>query len=191
MPKAFRIEIKGLDRLQNTVANLKNAALIDVDLEMLLAAVEIQEQAIRNIRANGANDQGLLMASMVLVQDREHRRYQTGNTAYYSPYIEFGTGAKVNVPAEWKDYASQFMGPAGHGTFDDFVNNLIDWMKRKGIVPDTGTNWDDYDHFAFMVALKILHNGLAPHPFLYPAYQQVTKNLKQRIITILNDAAKK
>jgi hypothetical protein len=61
-------------------------------------------------------------------------------------------------------------------------------MKRKGIVPDTGTDWDDYDYFAFMTALKILREGQSPSPFLYPAYQEVKKNLKARILKILNAA---
>ncbi|MNI70504.1 hypothetical protein D3C73_1263220 [compost metagenome] len=30
--------------------------------------------------------------------------------AKYSPYVEFGTGTEVDVPAELKDYAYQFKG---------------------------------------------------------------------------------
>jgi hypothetical protein len=37
-------------------------------------------------------------------------RSENYNTVRYAPYIEFGTGGLVNVPAGLEDYASQFKG---------------------------------------------------------------------------------
>lgn len=35
---------------------------------------------------------------------------EVGASAHYSPYVEFGTGGKVNVPQGLEDYAIQFKG---------------------------------------------------------------------------------
>ena len=188
MGRLFAVNVKGLTGAEKKLQGLNKAIIDGINDELLLAAIEIYEKAVRNIRSNGTNDQGRLLGGMTFMEDKQNRRFEVLNPVYYSPYIEFGTGQKVNVPAEWQAYAATFQGKSGRGSFDEFIDNLIGWMKRKGIVPDTGTDWDDYDYFAFMVALKILREGSKPHPFLYPAYQEVKKNLKERIVKILNAA---
>lgn len=96
-----------------------------------------------------------------------------------SPYQEFGTGGKVDVPAEMQDVASQFQGQSG-GSMQDFILALTEWVKRHGL---TGvysvkthkrntrlSNTDDDTKAAWAIARSILKNGLKPQPFLYPAY---------------------
>lgn len=103
------------------------------------------------------------------------------SSAPESAFQEFGTGGKVEVPAEMADIAATFKG-ASSGDFAAFVIALTAWVKRKGINP-TGTyhvatrsritrgNKKDLDEqTAYAIARAILLKGLKPQPFLYPAY---------------------
>ena len=188
MAKILTVSVAGIKIATATLNRLKQAAIDDINDEMYLSALAVQEKAILNIRNNGANDQGFLLKGMVLQEDYAARRFETGNIMYYSPYVEFGTGRKVSVPSEWAQYASQFKGKANHGNFEQFVQNLIDWMKRKGITPNEGNDEKDYRHVAILMAMDIYQNGLTARPFLYPAYQEVVKDLKKRVLAIIKKA---
>ena len=98
-----------------------------------------------------------------------------------SPFQEFGTGGKVDVPTEMQDVASEFKGASG-GDFAAFVLALTGWVKRHGINPigayqvstrkriGRGNKRDLDETTAYLIARSILKNGLKPQPFLYPAY---------------------
>jgi len=87
------------------------------------------------------------------------------NTAYvfsnepYSAFVEFGTGARVEVPAGFEQLAAEFKGKKS-GTMDDFVYAIRGWCEAHGI--DT--------KLAYVIAISILKKGLKPQPFLIPAY---------------------
>jgi len=107
---------------------------------------------------------------------------------FYAAYVEFGTGkyaAKyvASLPQEWKDMAMQFKGK-GSGDYYDFLNNILDWVKRKGLAKiknsytgKSSTKKDDLLLVAESIAFYIMVNGVRPHPFLLPAYQQQKKQL--------------
>lgn len=185
MAKFLTIQVQGLRQMKLRLDRLTDDIQEGISDEMLLAALDIQEKATMNIRNSPHNDQGGLLGGMTLVENRADRKVEVGNVMFYSPYIEFGTGMKVNVPAEWRAYALTFQGKAGHGNFDQFVDNLIDWLHRKGITPAQGTTENDYENFAINIAVKILREGQEPHPFLYPAYVQVKKDLLVRIRNLI------
>lgn len=76
-----------------------------------------------------------------------------------SAFQEFGTGGKVEVPAEMAEIAATFKGKSG-GDFRSFVLALTAWLGRHGID----------EKAAYPMARKILLQGLKPQPFLYPSY---------------------
>lgn len=186
MLKAFNISLQGMDDVQKLLSNLA-AASKEVEVEVQVAAFEIEAEAKRNIQRNGSKDQGLLSSSGTVIADSNGRTFTIWFQAYYAPFVEFGTGQQVQVQSEWKELAAQYHTGYSRGTFDDFISNIIDWMKRKGIQPRSGTDPGDYDNSAFYIALKILHNGLAPRPFLFPAYDKVRVKLIQRVQQIYNN----
>lgn len=106
--------------------------------------------------------------------------------AAYAAYVEFGTRTKVSVPEEMKDIANQFKNKKT-GNWDEFKENIKAWVKRKGIVPTVNgkkaVNPDKYDweELYFLIMMSIYKKGLAPRPFLYPAYKKETKGLDKRI----------
>ena len=81
------------------------------------------------------------------------------SNAPYSAFVEFGTGSKVKVPPGFEKLASEFKGKGG-GSFDDFLDNIRDWCKKKGID----------EKLAYPIAVSILRTGIKPQPYFIPAY---------------------
>lgn len=117
-------------------------------------------------------------------------------SAYHAPFVEFGIGAKVRVPPELASMALKYKGK-GRGSFDQFLQAIMDWVRQKGI---TGTysvktrkrsgsrsSQDDQDkRVAWLICMSILRKGIAPQPFLYPAYVEGRRKL---ITTLKKQAA--
>lgn len=97
-----------------------------------------------------------------------------GTNLPYAAYQEFGTGPKVQVPAEFSQLATKAKN-LPKGTWQDGVKNIAEWLRKKGGDPKN----------ASFVLWKILKNGLTPRPFMYPAYvksrQTYYKDLKKSI----------
>lgn len=122
-------------------------------------------------------------------------------TAPESPFQEFGTGGKVDVPVDMQDIASQFKGAKG-GDFAAFVLALTGWVKRHGINPignytvatktriSKGNKTDLDAQTAYVIARSILANGLQPQPFLYPAFVQESAKLIPTLQTAFKDLLK-
>ena len=116
----------------------------------------------------------------------------------YAPYIEFGTGKKVfkikgggEVPSKYRAYAAKFKGK-GRGDYYDFLNAILDWVKRKKLAQITNsytgrknTSKDDLILVAETIAWHILKNGIPAQPFLIPAYDEERPKLIKRIQPLL------
>lgn len=126
-------------------------------------------------------------------------------TAPESAYQEFGTGGKVDVPEEMSGVASQFQGKSG-GDMQAFIDSLIGWIKRHGLtniysittrnvkthagrISHKGTD-EENTQLAWAIAKKILRDGLAPQPFLYPAFVAQSQKLIPMLETALKDLLK-
>ena len=128
-------------------------------------------------------------------------------TANYAAYIEFGTrkfAARyvATLPQDWKTYAATFKGKGG-GTFDQFVQDLLVWIKNRGIrlEPKQMEQGDDFSfgklrkskkkkkqtilegqqQLAYIFAKKIMVEGIRAQPFLYPAVVKHTPKLIEDI----------
>jgi hypothetical protein len=73
--------------------------------------LSIQNKAKKSVAAN-STDNGTLLGSIQLVSVLKDKRilYTVGSRLKYAPYVEFGTGGTVNVPAGYEDFAIQFKG---------------------------------------------------------------------------------
>lgn len=126
------------------------------------------------------------LAQSISSEKAEGGQYRITVNQRYGAYMEFGTGTKVKVPAEFQEIASQFKG-TGRGpqlqgqSFDDGLNSIIEWCRHKGI-PIIQAKW---------IFLKILGAGVNPQPFLYPAWTKGKKDYLQRLTSILNKYNKK
>lgn len=171
----LKFDIKGFDQLQAKIKALPK---------------ELQEEVVGEIQAwgNEVNTEQLGLISQQKIQDLGALQQNTKAKAlsdgvelvsnvYYAPYIEFGTGPKVKVPAELNDYASQFRGKK-RGDFRTFVKAMEAWLKRKGGNPK----------MAFKAALNIIANGQEARPYFFPPYLRKRRDLINRLNVVIGKA---
>jgi len=171
----FVVNLQGIKEIQDALKNIDISLKQDVSNEINASALKIQTDAKRLAPVNFGQ-----LRNGIRLQKISDLTISVESSASYSPYIEFGTGGKVSVPADFQAYAKTFQGQKG-GKFKDFVDALTLWVKRKGI----GNGKNDKG-LAFVIARSILQKGLRPQPFLIPAYEQEKPKLIQRLKKILN-----
>lgn len=181
----FSVNIQGLGALQAQLRGLGSRMSKEIGLELEAAAYDMHGKATSNITNNGSIDQGFLKASLQVIRDRATGQVHFENTAFYAPFVEFGTKGKTRVPPEWAAYAQQFKG-LKNGNLQQFKDSILDWLRRKGITPDSGT----LEEFADFIVKLILKNGLKPRPFMYPAYRSVADGLPARIQRVVDEVLK-
>jgi HK97 gp10 family phage protein len=103
---SFRIE--GLDALIKRIGKLAPEIAKEVAMEVNASALAIQSKARRDVVV----DNGILRNSIQLkeVNTGDKIMYTVGSRLRYAPYVEFGTGGTVSVPAGYEDFAMQFKG---------------------------------------------------------------------------------
>ena len=106
--------------------------------------------------------------------------YKVTVNELYGAYMEFGTGSKVNVPAEFADMAATFKGKK-QGTFKQGLEAIKVWCKAKGIPEEA----------AYLIFAKILGAGVNPQPFLYPAWTKGKKDYQNNLERLLKSLNKK
>ncbi len=184
----YTLKIEGMDKAFGKLKKIDKKLINDVDDILQAAAFDTNDDAISNIQREGAIDLG---AGGGLISHQQVRaigknKYEVLNSSKYAPFIEWGTGRQVSVPAEWAQYAMKYKGPYP-GTWDEFEENIRAWMKRHGI-PDrqiytASDGTESYIDVTYSIMIKILERGLPARPFLYPAYvknkAEVVKRLKE------------
>lgn len=180
------IKIK-LDGIKGTIADVERIAK-DSEQRVKIALVDFGTKVEADAKRDAPADEGKLRNSINSV-------YRDGEvsitvTSDYAAYMEFGTrkfAAKyvATLPADWKTYAATFKGKGG-GSFDQFIQAIMAWVRRKGIGADTTSSGnvsnsrsslDKQQQAAYWIALNILQNGIKPQPFLYPAVKRHTPEL--------------
>jgi len=106
---SFRIE--GLEALIKRMGKLAPEIAKEVAMEVNASALAIQSKARRSVASN-STDKGRLVGSIQLKEINKGDKvvYTVGSRLKYAPYVEFGTGGTVNVPAGYEDFAIQFKG---------------------------------------------------------------------------------
>ena len=180
------IKIK-LDGIKGTIADVERIAK-DSQQRTKIALVDFGTKVEADAKRDAPADEGKLRNSINSV-------YRDGEvsinvTADYAAFMEFGTrkfAAKyvATLPADWKAYAATFKGGGG-GSFDQFIQAIMAWVRRKGIGADTTSSGnvsnsrsslDKQQQAAYWIAINILQNGIKPKPFLFPAVKRHTPEL--------------
>lgn len=172
------IKVKNIKKIQSLLNKYGDDAIVHLEEAIIDEATRVAQ--IAKVKAPVNN--GTLQNSIAWEKETS-LSYNVGTNLPYAPYVEFGTGSKVQVPTEFKDMAMKFKGSGGGGvpmkgqSFQDGLDAITDWCKRKGI-PIVQARW---------IFLKILGAGINPQPFMYPAYLEGKKTFK----TSINKAIKK
>lgn len=170
----FTFKVEGLEKLKARIKELPK---------------DVQEEVVGEIQAwgNEVNAAQLSLISQQKIQDLGALQQNTKamptadgveliSNVYYAPFVEFGTGAKVKVPAEVANYAATFKGQK-RGSFAEFVIKMRQWLKRKGY----------NEKLAFIAALNKIRNGSEPRPYFFDPYLKRRRQLVERIKNVIFD----
>ena len=108
MADKISFKIEGLDALIKRLGKLSPEIAKEVAMEVNASALAIQSKARRDVVV----DNSTLRSSIQLkeINRGDKIMYTVGSRLKYAPYVEFGTGGTVNVPAGYEDFAMQFKG---------------------------------------------------------------------------------
>lgn len=98
------IEVEGNKTLVKGLKDAVQSMLEFVEEEIHDTTQEIASKAV----SRAPVDLGILRNSNYVKLGKMSG--ETGFTVKYAPYVEFGTGGKVNIPAGLEEYASQYKG---------------------------------------------------------------------------------
>lgn len=197
MAKGF--EIQGLNELLIKLNTIDHAIREDVNDEMKAGAIEMNNEAVKNIRSNNSiGISGGLFRDQQMVQVDDHT-FEVVNSAPHAAFVEYGTGARANPPAEWAANASTFKGYRPPGAGNDFLMRIVAWVRAKGLSgrysvktrrrQGNKINREAEDMaIAYPIYRSILKNGAYSHPFLYPAFIKVGPKIVENVKKILNKA---
>ena len=169
------VTIKGLN---STIAELKafgEKAEKLINAETQAIAFQIEADAKKLAPKNFGK-----LAQSISHLEVKPALYKVTVNELYGVYLEFGTGSKVNVPAEFADMANTFKGKK-QGTFKQGLEAIKVWCKAKGIPEEA----------AYLIFAKILGAGVNPQPFLYPAWTKGRKDYQNNLERLLKSLNKK
>ena len=169
------VTIKGLN---STIAELKafgEKAEKLINAETQAIAFQIEADAKKLAPKNFGK-----LAQSISHLEVKPALYKVTVNELYGAYMEFGTGTKVSVPAEFADMAATFKGKK-QGTFKQGLEAIKVWCKAKGIPEEA----------AYLIFAKILGAGVNPQPFLYPAWTKGRKDYQNNLERLLKSLNKK
>lgn len=184
------VKVEGLDKLTKNLNQYSLKIQKQVDAELTASAMEIEALAKSLVPI----DEGRLKQSISADINTPFRKEVTAS-AYYAPYVEFGTKGKVQVPSGLEQYAAQFKGQK-RGSFKEFVDSLIGWVSRKKIAGTYsvktrrrtgGKALKDSQNkaMAWAIALKIMREGIKPQPFFFRAFNAIQPKIIDRIKKVI------
>lgn len=172
---AIVVSVSGMKGVQDLLKKADVKLQKDLSNEINASALNIQTNAKKLAPVNFGN-----LRNNIVLEKASDYTFSVESKASYSPYLEFGTGSMVSVPSSYEDYAIQFKGKQG-GSFKEFIEALMLWIKRKGI-----GNGKNEKGLAYVIARKILQKGIRPQPFLIPSFEQEKPKLLENIKKLIN-----
>jgi hypothetical protein len=171
------LKLMGVEKVIAAIKDVNSELNAKIDAEIDAQAQTIATKAKRKAPANFSE-----LRNSIGTEKVSNLKYTVFANAYHAPYIEFGTVKKVSVPPELTDVAAAVKGRASRGNFASMVEAIYVWGTKKKIIKK-----GDKNH-AVNIARKIMINGIAPQPFLWPSFLEVRPKLISRLQTILKSA---
>ena len=175
------VMIKGLSSTISELRKFGEKAEKLINAETQSTAFNIEEDAKKRAPKNfGKLAQSISTSQPISDKNKSIISRVITVNELYGVYLEFGTGTKVSVPAEFADMASSFKGKK-QGTFKQGLEAIKVWCKAKGIPEEA----------AYPIFAKILGAGINPQPFLYPAWVKGKKDYQNNLERLLKSLNKK
>ena len=161
--------IKGMKELQRKLSSLSKEGAKEFADITKINALEIQANAKRDAPIAD----GDLRQSIVAIEETEYN-WSVGSNLGYAPFVEFGTGKKVQIPKGFESLASEARNN-NKGSFNDGLKRIKEWCRKKGI-PESAS---------YHILVSLINNGQAPKPYLIPNFlrqkSQYRKDLSNAI----------
>jgi hypothetical protein len=171
------LKLMGVEKVIAAIKDVNSELNAKIDAEIDAQAQTIATKAKRKAPANFSE-----LRNSIGTEKVSNLKYTVFANAYHAPYIEFGTVKKVSVPPELTEVAAAVKGRASRGNFASMIEAIYVWGTKKKIIKK-----GDKNH-AVNIARKIMINGIAPQPFLWPSFLEVRPKLISRLQTILKSA---
>lgn len=186
------VKIEGLAQIKAKIGKIPGNVKRETDGLLALAANDFVNRA----QADAPQDERGL-ANAITQKKVGEMNYEVVSAMPYSAYMEFGTKSRFQ-PIPGID-ASKYKGK-GRGDYYDFLNAILDWVKRKGIasrwsvktrkpLKHTKADNERLIETAQAIANSIIRHGAHPHPFFFKqlpiAQAQVNKQMKEVIAKAL------
>jgi HK97 gp10 family phage protein len=169
--------IKGIDQVIRELRAVGKDIEKQIDAQTAIIAMQISSDAKKLAPKNFGK-----LAQSISYEKVKESNYKVTVNEFYAPYMEFGTGTKVNVPAEFRDMAATFKGGKGNkGTYKQGLESIRLWCRKKGID----------EKFAYVIFASILGAGVNPKPFLYPSWIKGKKDYLDNLKKLLSKYNKK
>lgn len=194
MAQAFTIDTKNFSK--GATALKKMFASLPEKVDDILNANA--KEAVLNAKDLAPSNMGDLRRGISAKVDTKLKKQLTSR-APYSAYMEFGTGKYAaqevaKLPSEYKAYAAQFKGKGGGGTFKEFLNAMIIWVRRNKLGASYNISTkrknrqskDEIRQIAYMIAISILRKGVHAHPFMFPSFLQQRDQLMKDLQALIN-----
>jgi HK97 gp10 family phage protein len=194
MSRSVTITTIGLNKIIKSLNSFPDNLKQEVNMEFAAAADEVKAMAQRNLSSSKTVDEGRLKNAISSGKVGENYEVAVGVT--YAPFVEFGTKKRFQATRGFENYAKQFKGKAG-GNIGSLDEAILGWVKRKRIKFEkakskTGkTRFLTPEQTAFIIARFISFHGTRPHPYLFPAFVKVRRELTKNIIAAIRRAFNK
>jgi HK97 gp10 family phage protein len=160
------VKIEGLAGLQVKLEKFKDDAIKDIDAALAQGSEKIEEKAKRY-----APEFDGLMRNSIFSDTTEFLKKKVVSPVFYSPFVEFGTKGKFNANGR-QAIASIYKGQGKGGSFEQLVENMYNYLKKKGWPPEVRGE-KAKQNYARFIAGKIAKGGIRPQPFFFRAYDEV------------------
>lgn len=196
MADALYIDFSGFGKMIQDLKGKEKEIVAGVDRVLDANTIAIASKAKRLAPVNF----GGLHSSIGQNLTEPLKKHVTVN-ANYAAYVEFGTGSYAaqqvsKLPATWQEFALKYKGKTG-GSFEGLLEAIYLWVKRKKIGAtyevktrrrtkvgkQTAETTDRAT--AYYIAVMIILKGIHAHPFLYPAYEQQSDQIRKDIEAVL------
>lgn len=195
MASGIDIKTEGFERVIKKLGKLPAELITETDRVMSAAAKGMEARAVNDVPVDMGALRNSITTKRVAVSN-----YEVVASAFWAPYIEFGTKRRAKVPADLQAYAAQFRGKRG-GNGQSLYDNILEWVKRKGMAGTysvktrrrEGSKVDqqiETEQMAFAIYLSIIRNGIHPNPFFFVHLPEAEREIKNGIKEAVERALK-
>lgn len=181
----FKIKTTGFDDLLKKleIAPKKVIELVDGVFE------NTSKEFVGRAKREAPKDTGFLTGEISYNREKD-MRFNIFSGSRYAGYLEFGTKKNYTPIPGFEKEASEIRGMGGGGSAAEAIENITQWVKRKGIRFESAGKTKSgkvrlltIEQTAWIIWHFININGIKPQPYFFKqvaiAEGQLDKDLKQ------------